>query len=203
MWQYKYHWCGVLLAAMIMGQVQAQSILSPQVMLKETARKVIDALEKNKASLKTKPKTVHNIVTRLLLPHVDITGMSRSVLGRGAWKKASASQRKRFSNEFTDVVIKSYSGALADYTNEEIKFFPIREDYTRKKRVQVHSTITRQQGPVIRLSYRVIYTRGEWKIYDMIIEKVSLLKSFRSQYAGELNKGSLDDLIKKLVINNQ
>jgi phospholipid transport system substrate-binding protein len=168
---------------------------SPVPMLEQTADNIIQQLSKSKSDL-TK-KVVHSAVKHYLLPNVDVYGMARSVLGRSAWRKASKTERKRFANAFTQLVIRTYANPLTEYTNETVKFLPIRGGY-QKRFVTVNSVIIRPTANNIPLSYSLIYKKKRWKIYDMSVEGVSLLQSFRSQFSAELQRGSIDDLIKRL-----
>ena len=108
-------------------------------MLKQTSDDVIAELKAKNVNVKKDRSMVHEIVDRILLPHVDIRGMARSALGRTVWKKASAAQRNKFSNEFITLMIRTYSGALVAYSDERIKFLPIRGGYDGKRRVKVNS----------------------------------------------------------------
>lgn len=177
------------------------AIASPIPMLKQTADTTIDALHQNQATLKTNPQVVYQIIDKILLPHVDIYAMSRSALGRNAWNNATEAQKIAFSREFTNLVIRTYASALANYSNEKIEFLPYRGDFNDQQ-VVIDSNIVRPDGPAIRLSYSVVQSQGGWKVYDMTVEGVSLLQSFRSQFAEELSRGDLNQLIQKLRQHN-
>lgn len=171
---------------------------SPLPMMQATANKIINELEANEASLKSNPKIVYRIVKQYLLPKVDVYGMARSVLGRRIWAKASDNQKKIFTREFVRLVIRTYSGALQDYHDEKIEFKPMRSPTAGKRFVHIQSVIIRGNGQKIPLDYSLVNSRHGWRIYDMSIEGVSLLHSFRNQFAQELQRGDLDELIRKL-----
>lgn len=181
---------------------QAQALQSPIPMLEKVSSDIIGELAKNKNRLKQNPSIVHNAVKRYFVPEVDVYGMARSVLGRKAWRRANKTQRKIFANEFTDLVIRTYSSPLSEYSDETVKFLPIRGGF-QKRFVMVNSVIVRKSANNIPLSYSLINKRGKWKIYDVSIEGVSLLQSFRSQFAQQLQTGSIDDLIKRLKEHNK
>lgn len=171
---------------------------SPMPMLEQTADKIISALKANRHNLKNNPSVVHRIVRQYLLPHVDIYGMARSVLGRNAWQSASSAQKKQFTNQFIRLVIRTYAGPIQNYTDEKIKFYPIRGGVAGKRFVRVNSVIVRSSGQNIPLNYGLVNKRGNWKIYDMSVEGVSLLQSFRNQFANELRQGDMNSLINQL-----
>ena len=176
---------------------------SPVTMLKNSSDKLLSQLRKEKASINKNPEVVYRLVEKILLPHVDTTGMARSVLGRNVWGSATADQKKRFTKEFTKLVTRTYSSALAAYQDEDIKFMPIRGDVSKMRRAQVDSLVISRGKPNIPVSYRLIKKGNTWKVYDMTVEGVSLLSSFRSQFSSELSQGSLDQLIQRLVQHNR
>ena len=175
---------------------------SPLSMLDKTANQIIDSLAQNQSRLKSNPSITYDIINRYLLPRVDISGMSRSVLGRKAWYRATKPERRKFSREFTQLVIRTYAGALADFNGDKVEFKPLRRRLEGKRFVRVKSQIIRPGGKRIPLDYKLVRKRGQWKIYDMSVEGVSLLQSFRSQFAGELTRGSMQDLLKRLAKHN-
>lgn len=198
---YLKHITLLLLSFAIVNTSYAASA-SPVEMLDGVAKQVISSLDKHRATLKSKPDVVYQIVDGILLPYVDVTGMSRSVLGRNAWKNATVEEKKRFSQEFTRLVVRTYSGALTEYSGEKVKFFPLASGYESNPFVQVKSAIVRSGGRQISLSYKLVRKGDDWKIYDMGVEGVSLLQSFRSQFAAELTHGNLSQLIDTLAKRN-
>ncbi len=190
----------LLIMSTVLSQVSwAQS--SPVPMLENTANQIISTLKQNKASLKQNHKIIHQAVERYLLPNVDLEGMSRSVLGRQAWNKATAAERQEFTHVFTELVIRTYSNPLAEYTDETVKFLPLRGaldgHFTR-----VNSIIMRSSGQRIPLTYSLIAKNNGWKIYDLSVEGVSLLQSFRSQFGQILQNSSMQELILQMQKNS-
>ncbi|MFC3909626.1 phospholipid-binding protein MlaC [Legionella dresdenensis] len=170
---------------------------SPVPMLQETADHILTTLKQNKANLKNNPQVIYQAVQKYLLPNVDVAGMSRSVLGRQAWLKATPSERVEFSRAFTQLVIRTYASPLAEYTDETIKFLPVRGS-SNERFVRVNSMIIRSNGNNIPLAYSLVAKEGKWKIYDLSVEGVSLLQSFRSQFAQALQGANMQDLIKQM-----
>ena len=168
---------------------------SPIPMLEQTANNIIATLKENKSSLKNNPNIIYKAVETNLLPIVDVAGMSRSVLGRQAWSKATNTQRAQFSKAFTRLVIRTYSSPLAQYSDESVQFLPLRGSLDSRF-LRVNSIIIRAEGQNISLSYSLVAKNGQWKIYDISVEGVSLLQSFRSQFAAALQNSSIDEVIK-------
>ena len=180
----------------------AWAISSPVDLLQSTSNQLISALQRNQATLKTKPQIVYGIVNQILLPHVDVMSMSSKALGREAWLRAMPMQRQAFAQQFVTLLIRTYSSALAQYTNERVNFLPLRGDYNSESRVQVNSVIVRETGPSINLSYRLMRVNGQWMLYDFSVGGVSIIESFRSQFAQELQNNGIDGLINKLAQHN-
>ena len=170
---------------------------SPLPMLEHSANEIIATLKANKSNLKSNPNIIYHAVESHFLPNVDVVGMSRSVLGRQAWQKASASEKSQFSKAFTKLVLRTYSSPLAQYTDETVQFLPIRGSLNNRF-VRINSVIVRSEGQNIPLSYSLVSKDGQWKIYDISVEGVSLLQSFRSQFAQVLQNSDINEVIKQM-----
>lgn len=180
----------------------AWAVSSPVDILQNTSNQLISALQRNQATLKTKPQVVYGIVNQILLPHVDVMSMSSKALGREAWLRATPTQRQAFAQQFVTLLIRTYSSALAQYTNERVNFLPLRGDYNSQSRVQVNSVIVRESGPSINLSYRMMRAGGQWMLYDFSVDGVSIIESFRSQFVEVLQQRGIDGLISELAQHN-
>ncbi|HAU1190800.1 TPA: MlaC/ttg2D family ABC transporter substrate-binding protein [Legionella pneumophila subsp. raphaeli] len=170
---------------------------SPIPMLERAANQIISVLKENKARLKSNPEIIYKAVEENLVPNVDVEGMSRSVLGRQAWSKATEVERIQFSKAFTRLVIRTYSSPLAQYSDETVQFLPLRGSLNNRF-IRVNSVIVRSAGQNIPLSYSLVSKDGKWKIYDISVEGVSLLQSFRSQFAQALQHSSISQVIKEM-----
>lgn len=192
----------VLFAGMFVLTTMVFADNSPVPMLEQTAQQIVTTLKQNKSNLKNNPQIVHQAVQQYLLPKVDVNGMSRSVLGRQAWNKATPAERAEFSKAFTQLVIRTYATPLSEYTNETIKFLPQRAaNDGRFTRVQ--SVIMRPNGQNIPLVYSLVSINGQWKIYDLSVEGVSLLQSFHNQFGEVLKNQSLHELIAQMEKNKK
>ena len=185
----------MVILAFLVNALWAQN--SPLPMLNNVAQQILSTLKNNKGELKKNPQLIYSAVEQNLLPHVDVEGMSRSVLGRQAWTKASAAERQQFARAFTQLVMRTYASPLAEYQDESIKFLPIRGNVNGRF-LRVNSLIVRSSGPDIPISYSLVAKNGDWKIYDMSVEGVSLLQSFRNQFAQVLQNSSMQNLIHEM-----
>jgi phospholipid transport system substrate-binding protein len=184
---------------------------SPIPLLQNLSNKMIGALKQNKASMIKNPDVVYGIVKKVLLPSADLEAMARSALGRDAWMSATTEQQQTFVKAFTDLMVHTYAAGLSSYTDETVNFDPIRGGLQPgQNRVEVNSKIIRTDGPPIPVSYRLIYKydkpsgQWNWYVYDFSVEGISMIQSFRSQFAADLSAGmSIDQLTKKLVQHNR
>jgi phospholipid transport system substrate-binding protein len=180
----------------------ASAVNSPVELLQTTSNRLISQLQRNQTTLHNNPRAVYSIVNQILLPHVNLAYMSSRALGRDAWMQATPYQRKAFMQQFTTLLVRTYSSALAQYNNERVVFFPLRADYSNARAVQVDSRILRRSGPSIDVSYRLMNQAGQWKLYDFSVDGISMVGSFRAQFVQELQQGGLNGLIRKLAIHN-
>jgi phospholipid transport system substrate-binding protein len=128
-----------------------------------------------------------------LMPMFDWPEMAKQSLGKH-WNLA-AGREHEFVSAFADFLGNSYVGTIASYKDEKIQF--VREA-VEKDRAQVNTVIVPNQGDATAVNYRLHRVGGEWKIYDVVVEDISLVVNFRSQFSRILAKGSLDDLLKQL-----
>lgn len=174
----------------------------PVSMLDSVAQRMISSLKTNKATLRTNPSIVYSLAYKIVVPHADLDVMARNVLPPQTWTQATAAQRAAFKKEFTTLLVRTYASALAEYTDQTVQFYPVRGGYQGKASVDVNSTIVRTDGPNITVNYKVVSAGSQWKLYDMTVEGISMLQSFKSQFADKLSKGDISDLISALKQHN-
>jgi phospholipid transport system substrate-binding protein len=177
------------LACLWAGCLWAGNTPDPMIMLNKVSTQMIATLKANQARLKQDPAYVYSLVNTVLIPHADMISISRTALGRDAWMSASAADQQAFSKEFKEVLIGTYASALNAYTDETMKFDPIRGGYEGQTELEVQSHIMRSDGPPVEVSYRISLKNQEWKLSDLNVEGVSLIQSFQSQFANMLAQG--------------
>lgn len=190
---------GIILLSLLSWTAWADSPLG---MLQSTSQRMLAELKANKPQLRNNPAIINRIVRTVVVPHVDLPAMSRTVLGREAWSTATPAQRQQFMREFTTMVIRTYSSSLSAYSDQTVQFFPLRGGEGGGSQVEVESRIIQSDGPSISVSYRLIRDGGNWKIYDFSVEGVSMLESFRSQFAAQLERGNLEQLLQTMRRHN-
>lgn len=179
----------------------------PVKLMKSLTDNLLADLNQNQSKLKADSGYIYQLVDEVLVPHIDTVGMARSVLGhknQTLWNAATDADREAFTHAFIQMVVRTYAAALSSYTNQTVKYFPIRGGVQGKQKVVVDSQIIRGEGaPPLQINYSLINLKGQWKLYNMSVEGVNLLSSFGSQIQAMINPGvSLSQLTQKIQTHN-
>jgi phospholipid transport system substrate-binding protein len=171
-----------------------------QTLIKDTGDKVIARIKAEREALRANPLRLHTLVDELIFPHFDFVRISQWVLGKH-WQKASPEQKARFIEEFRKLLIRTYALALLEYADRTIKYLPVRAE-PNSKTVTVKTEVEQAGGAPIPISYRLRMKDDGWKVYDVSVDGVSLVSTYRSTFASEIRQGGLDALIKNLANKN-
>lgn len=175
---------------------------SPVDQINAVTAEVLAQLNKNKVTIKNNPDVVYKIMDDYLAPHVDNEMMAKAVLGRAGWAKATPTQQKQFVTLFSQLMTYTYSAALAKYDNQEIKYFPVRGGYEGKTMVTINSQVIQPNGPPLNIVYSLILHGDQWQVYDITVEGISLLESYRQQFTAMLNNQGMQALLDNLSKHN-
>jgi phospholipid transport system substrate-binding protein len=175
-------------------------MLAPDVLVKNTATEVLEVIKKDKDIQAGDNKKIVALTEEKIVPHFDFERMSRLVLGHD-WKSASKDQQDRFTTEFRNLLVRTYSVALAKYRNQTIDYKPFKMA-AGDDDVVVKTQILQPGGQPIPIDYALEKGSTEWKVYDVKIDGISLVTNYRGQFSNELKQGSMDALIQKLVDKN-
>jgi len=181
----------------------AAEMSAPQALVKASSDKMMQSLKDNKLQLETDPDLIYGIVADVLMPHFDFNKMAKLALGKN-WRGLTDTQKLRFTAEFRLLLIRTYATAMLEYTDEEIRFLPFRDD-VKRKRVQVGTEIIQKGGgPVIPMTLALYQNKSdEWKVYDGKIDGISLVTNYRSTFATEIRNDGVDRLIERLSSKNE
>lgn len=178
---------------------RADSPSSAEEVVRATTAEVVRRLESN-PGLSENPDLLYDVVRDVVLPQFDFERISRRVLGK-YWKRASEEQRRQFVAEFQTLLVKTYAIALASYEYEEIVYGPSR---TRsEKEMSIRTEITSGSGPGIPVTYELHLTNDDWKVYDVVVDGVSLSLTYRNDFRSLARREGLDALISRIVAHNQ
>ena len=192
------------LAFGICGAAGAQSpspAVSAESFMKDVVDDILSVVEKRRDELQEEPQALRDLVTEQIMPHVDFRYLSRLVLARH-WRTASEAQREAFMAAFRNMLMRTYADALLAYRDQEIRYLPNRNDPERRD-AQVRTEIVPKDGQPIPVTYRLYRNdQGEWKIYDITVERISLVTNYRSTFDDQIRKHGLDGLIEQLENHN-
>ena len=178
------------------GRLLAADIIAPDVVLKQTSDEVIAILKDRREELKENPDLVYDLVDEYILPHLDEVTIAKLALGKN-WRKATREQKLEFVEEFRNLLIRTYGKSLSEFSDQEINYFPVKMEQGDKK-VVVKSEVLQPGGPSIPVSYRMRIKDDAWLVYDLSIDGVSLVTSYRGTFDQEVRKGGIDGLLKYL-----
>jgi phospholipid transport system substrate-binding protein len=188
-----------LLAALLLAafSVQAQdSGLGPAELVDKIAKNILQDLDANRAAYRKDPKKIRDLVDKTMLPHFDTNYAAQLVLAK-YWRDANESQRKRFIDAFYRSMLQNYGEALLDFTPDRLKILPF-QGKEGSDTATVKSEVRRDNGQRVPVNYSLRKTPNGWKAYDVTIEGISYLKSFRTDFGAEIQQKGLDSLIQRL-----
>jgi phospholipid transport system substrate-binding protein len=189
---------GALLVAALPIARAADGAADPQAFMTQVAHDMFTALDQNRAKIREDGSAVYPLVDKILLPEFDIEYAARLVLA-SHWRDASADQRQRFVHALYNALLKVYAGAIADFTADRLKMLPFRPDASNPdKEAIVRTEVTRDSGAVVAVDYRVHKIADGWKAYDVIIEGISYVRNYRTDFGAEVDQKGLDELINRL-----
>ncbi len=191
-----------LLLALWTGCVGANDTDQPQELVRNTAEYVLSEVRAHKAELEKDNSGIYRLVYEKVIPHFDFRRMTRSALGR-YWRRATEEQRRRLTREFRELLVRTYAVMLLSYSDERIEYLPFR-GRPGDKRVVVRTKVFTQDGaPPVPIDYRLHRKNGEWKVYDVVVDGVSLVSNYRGTFASEVRKGGIEGLIASLEKHNR
>jgi len=173
---------------------------APDELVRRTAEDVI-AVVKSDAAIQAGDKAaIFKLAEEKILPNFNFDRVSRLVLGKN-WKKATAEQKAGFKKEFRTLLLRTYATAISKYQDQKVEFLPLRMKKGAKT-AGVKTRVLQEGGQPISVNYALVADGDSWKVYDIVIEGVSLVTNYRGQFSQEIRQNGLDSLIKKLASKN-
>jgi phospholipid transport system substrate-binding protein len=176
---------------------------APDVMIKRLSDEVLTIIRSDQSVKAGDINRIITVVDSKIMPNVNFQRMTASAVGP-AWRQATPEQKKRLQDEFKLLLVRTYSGALSQISDESVSVKPLRAAPADTD-VVVRSEI-RGRGDPIQLEYRLEKTPGEgtgWKIYNQNVLGVWLVETYRSQFAQEISAKGVDGLIATLAERNR
>jgi phospholipid transport system substrate-binding protein len=169
---------------------------TPQKLIDTSSRALLADLDANRASYRKDISGLYKVIDTVFLPHVDVSFAAQQVLGKH-WRTATPEQRKRFIDTFYRSMLTTYGDALLDFTGDRMKVLPFQGD-PAADRASVRTEIKRSNGATVAVNYNLRKAAGVWKVWDVVVEGLSYVKSFREDYEVKIDRDGLDALLKQL-----
>ena len=169
---------------------------SPSDVIQTAAQGMLSELDKDRATYKSDPAKINALVNKYLLPHFDSEFSAQLVLGQ-YWRTATPEQRKRFIDAFYKSLLNNYGSALSDFTADRLKIYPTTVD-ANAPRATVRTEVKRSSGDRVAVNYYMRKTAEGWKAWDVVIDGISYVNSYREDFKPQIESQGLDAVIKRL-----
>lgn len=176
---------------------------TPDALVQRLSSEVLDALRNDKSIKAGDVDKIMVLVDKTIMPNVNFRRMTAAAVGPG-WRQASPEQQQRLQEEFKQLLVRTYAGALAQVSDQTVSVKPLRAG-AEDKDVLVRTEV-RGRGDPVQLDYRLEKTPGQgagWKIYNLNVLGAWLVETYRSQFAAEINAKGIDGLIQTLSARNK
>ncbi len=174
--------------------------LGPQQLVEDSAKRMLVELDANRAMYMKDPAKLDALVGNVLLPNFDTEYSARLVLGQ-TWRTATPEQRKRFVDAFYHSLLRNYGNALVDFTADRFVILPYRGD-PGETMATVRTEVKKSSGEKVPVNFNLRKTDSGWKAWDVVIEGISYVKSFRTDFGSEIEQKGLDEVIARMEKEN-
>ena len=190
----------LFLFAILCGPASAQE--APDALIRRVSQEVMDIARNDTAIQAGDRKRIYALVEARILPHLDFQRGTALTMGRN-WREATPQQRVKLSEEFRNLLLHTYAGAMSQIKDQTMTFRPLRMDAADTD-VEVRSEVRMPRRPEpVEVSYRLHKSQTGWKIYDVNVMGAWLSETYRTTFASEVTKGGIDGLIRTLEEKNR
>jgi phospholipid transport system substrate-binding protein len=186
--------------ALLTAPVVLAAGVSPQAgpgeLIESVAKDVVKELDAHRAEMRKDPQKIRKLVDEFLLPHFDTEYSAKLVLGKN-WRSATPDQRKRFVDAFYQSLLQNYGEALLEFTPDRLTIQPYR-GAPAETTATVRTEVRRDNGSRVPVNYSLHKIDSGWKAFDVTIEGISYVKSFRTDFGAEIDQKGLDAVISRL-----
>jgi len=175
---------------------------APDAMVKRVSQEVLQIINTDPKVAAGDQQRIREVVETKLLPNFDFERITALAMGRN-WRQATPEQQKQLVEQFRQLLVRTYSGALTQYRNQTMDYKPMRGDAAATE-VTVRTEVVRQGGQApVPIDYSMAKGPGGWKVYDVIVGGVSLVTNYRDEFNEQIKNGGVDNLIRTLTAKNQ
>ena len=187
-------------ALLFAGSAAAQQQLGPDQLVQKITDEVLAAIKSDKQLAAGDKQKAVKLAEEKVLPYVDFEQATRLAIGR-AWREATPEQRKRLVTEFRNMLVRTYSNAISAYEGQTLKVLPARGKQDPEETV-VRTQFVRAGGQPLPIDFTMHQKDGTWKVYDITVEGVSLVMTYRSEFDAIVKQKGIDGLIQALATKN-
>jgi len=197
----QYYRSLVLVFTLLLSAAVSATLANPLDLIKETTDQVLSQIAGQREQLRADPGKVYELVNETVLPRFDFEYMSQLVLGR-YWARASVEQKSEFVQQFRELLVRTYATTLLNYADQEISYMPLRM-VSGATDATVSTKVVGGGAPPIPINYSLYQKQGEWKVYDVVIDNISLVSQYRTSYAAHVKRYKMDGLIQQMKKLNE
>lgn len=179
---------------------RAQDTAGAEALVKDVTNEVLRILREDKGIQSGDRQRAASVIETKVAPHFDFGRMTTLAVG-AAWRRASADQQQQLVREFRTLLVRTYANALTEYRNQSVTFRPAKPGEAGE--VRVPCQVNQPGRQPISLVYSLVRAGDEWKVFDVVIDNISLVTNYRNSFAEEVSKGGIDGLIKTLESRNR
>ena len=199
-----YRWMTSLILAVLATALMASPLraeIAPDVLARDTTNEVLRIVKQDKDIKSGNSAKVLNLVEQKILPNFDFEHMTQLAVGKD-WPKATADQRQALVNEFRTLLVRTYSSAISSVADYKIDFKPFTMPPGADE-VTVATEVSKPGAPPIPIDYRMEKQNGAWKVFDVKVDNVSLVTTYRRSFNSEVRKSGIDGLVASLQRRNK
>ena len=205
----KHGMFSLFVAMMISFHSTVFAAASPTEVLEKASHEMIDAINKNRDAIKLDPDLTQTLVEEILLPQIDLIAASKAVMGK-YWDEATKEQKITFIRQFKTLLLRFYSSALSEYLNSHevaldysmMTFFQS-TDEANANTIVVRSEVKVSGEKPVPIVYYMRNSRKGWRIFDVAVEGVSLITTYKTSFGSEMAADGIDAMLESLAARNR
>lgn len=194
---------GGIIALLLMFVASAATAANPQdaqQLVKQNTEQVLQILRDEAADGSVDMVRIRAALDELILPHLDFVTMTKLAVGRD-WLEADRDQKRALVGEFRRLLVSTYTRSLREYNDQQLEYLPL-EDASDATRVKVRSRVIGSDGAKIPVEYSLRHNEGRWQMYDIAVDGISLVTTYRSSFSDIVAREGIEGLIAHLEDKN-
>lgn len=191
----------IFAAGLLTASFWARAEIEPDDLARNTTNEVIRIVSADKDMKKGNNKKIYDLVQAKILPNFDFVQMTKLAVAT-SWNQATSTQQAALVDQFQALLVRTYAASISSVSDYKIDYKPLRLK-PGETDVTVNSEVSKPGAPPIPIDYRMEKQGNAWKVYDVLVDNVSLVTVYRRSFASEVKRGGIDGLIQTLAKRNQ